>query len=140
MIKGGIERALSYGGSYPLIATNIIVKNIVCNNINKLIGNSILEFSSYNTAMELIKKTTTILYEPIMKIVVVTPTNFTGVVLGDLNSRGIKVEETLYEDGNDIIYGFIFLKNMFGYATTLRNITKGKATFTLVFDTWGDSL
>ncbi len=140
MMESGIERAIFGGSIYPLIGSNIVVKNIVCNHNDKLVNNSILEFASYNTVMELVKKLETTTYEPIMSIVVVTPENFTGVVLGDLHSRDIKVRETIYDDGDDIIDGSIFLKNMFGYSTTLRNITKGKATFTLVFDRWGDSL
>jgi len=73
--------------------------------------------------------------EPVCKLEVVTPSEFLGDVLGQLNSKRCKVDSTeLMLDGTQTIHGVVPLSEMFGYATSLRSITQGRAMFTMEFD------
>jgi elongation factor G len=74
-----------------------------------------------------------ILLEPLMSIEIITPEEFMGQVVSDLNSRRGKTTQVEYRGGSNVISGEAPLANMFGYATDLRSLTQGRATFTLKF-------
>jgi len=78
-----------------------------------------------------------LLLEPIMKVEVIAPEEFTGEVLGDLAARKGKVEQLLAKGPVRLISGTAPLSEMFGYATALRSLTQGRGTFTLQFDHHG---
>jgi elongation factor G len=77
------------------------------------------------------------LLEPIMKVEIITPEEFTGEVMGDFAARKGKVEQLLAKGPARIITGNAPLAEMFGYATALRSLTQGRGTFTLQFDHYG---
>lgn len=74
-----------------------------------------------------------ILLEPLMAIEIITPEEFMGQVVSDLNLRRGKTTKVEYRGGTNVIVGEAPLANMFGYATDLRSLTQGRATFTLQF-------
>jgi elongation factor G len=74
-----------------------------------------------------------ILLEPLMSIEIITPEEFMGQVVADLTSRRGKTTKVEYRGGTNVIVGEVPLANMFGYATDLRSLTQGRATFTLQF-------
>jgi elongation factor G len=74
-----------------------------------------------------------VLLEPIMDVEVVTPENFMGDVIGDLNSRRGKIQGMNPRAGAQVITGQVPLAEMFGYATDLRSKTQGRATYTMQF-------
>ncbi len=74
-----------------------------------------------------------ILLEPVMSIEIITPEEFMGQVISDLNSRRGKTTKMEYRGGTNVIAGEVPLAKMFGYATDLRSLTQGRATFTLQF-------
>ena len=74
-----------------------------------------------------------ILLEPVASIEIITPEEFMGQVVSDLNSRRGKTTKMEYRGGTNVIAGEVPLANMFGYATDLRSLTQGRATFTLQF-------
>jgi elongation factor G len=74
-----------------------------------------------------------IFLEPVMSIEIITPEEFMGQVVSDLNSRRGKTTGVEYRGGTNVIVGEVPLANMFGYATDLRSLTQGRATFTLQF-------
>ena len=74
------------------------------------------------------------LLEPIMKIEVVTPAEFLGDCLGDLNARRAQIQMMEGDEATQTIKGMIPLAETFRYATDLRSITTGRATFSLEFD------
>ena len=78
-----------------------------------------------------------LLLEPIMKMEIITPEEFTGEVLGDLHARKGKTEQLLAKGPVRDIVAHAPLAEMFGYATTLRSLTQGRGTFTLQFDHYG---
>jgi len=71
------------------------------------------------------------LLEPIMKVVVTAPDDFTGDVMGDLNSRRGQITGTEINNGAAIIEAKVPLSTMFGYATDLRSKTQGRATYSM---------
>ena len=79
------------------------------------------------------KRAGPVLLEPLMSIEIITPEEFMGQVVGDLNGRRGKTTKVEYRGGTNVIDGEVPLANMFGYATDLRSLTQGRATFTLQF-------
>jgi len=78
-----------------------------------------------------------ILLEPLMSIEIITPEEFMGQVVSDLTARRGKTTKVEYRGGTNVIAGEVPLANMFGYATDLRSLTQGRATFTLQFSHYG---
>lgn len=74
-----------------------------------------------------------ILLEPLMSIEIITPEEFMGQVIGDLTARRGKTTKVEYRGGTNVIVGEVPLATMFQYATDLRSLTQGRATFTLQF-------
>jgi elongation factor G len=75
-----------------------------------------------------------VLLEPVMDLEVVAPEEFVGEVMGELNARRGRVTGMESRGSTQIIHGQVPLATMFGYATTLRSATQGRATFTMQFD------
>ncbi|MBN9566274.1 MAG: elongation factor G [Alphaproteobacteria bacterium] len=74
------------------------------------------------------------LLEPIMKVEVVTPEDYFGGVIGDLNSRRGQVQSTDTRGNAQIVTAMVPLANMFGYINTLRSMSQGRAQYTMQFD------
>ena len=72
--------------------------------------------------------------EPIMKVEVITPEAYMGDVIGDLNSKRGQINEMTERVGAKIIDSFVPLAEMFGYATALRSMTQGRASYSMEFD------
>jgi len=83
---------------------------------------------------EAAKRAKPVLLEPIMDLEVVAPEDFVGEVMGELNARRGRVTGMESRGSTQIIHGQVPLATMFGYATTLRSTTQGRATFTMQFD------
>jgi elongation factor G len=73
------------------------------------------------------------LLEPVMKVEVVTPEEFTGTVIGDLNSRRGQIQNQEMRGNANVVYAMVPLANMFGYVNNLRGATQGRATYTMQF-------
>ena len=74
------------------------------------------------------------LLEPIMKVEVVTPEEYTGGIIGDLTSRRGMVQGQDSRGNANVINAMVPLANMFGYINTLRSMSSGRAQFTMQFD------
>jgi elongation factor G len=82
---------------------------------------------------EAVRKADPILLEPIMRVTIVLPNEFLGEVIGDLNARRGRVINVEAKAAAQAIEAEVPLIEMFGYATTLRSITQGRATYTMQF-------
>jgi elongation factor G len=82
---------------------------------------------------EAARKAKPVLLEPVMDVEVVTPTEFQGAVVGDLNSRRGKIVSMDARAGAQVIRANVPLGQMFGYATDVRSMTQGRATYTMQF-------
>jgi elongation factor G len=81
-----------------------------------------------------LKKAGAKLLEPIMKVEVVTPEEYTGGIIGDLTSRRGQVQGQDTRGNANVITAMVPLANMFGYINTLRSMSSGRAQFTMLFD------
>jgi len=85
------------------------------------------------------KRANPVLLEPIMKVEVVTPDDYTGAVTGDLSSRRGRLEGQISRGGTQIITAMVPLSNMFGYSTDLRSRTQGRATYSMHFERYEEA-
>jgi elongation factor G len=92
------------------------------------------EIASRMALREALQKGHSVLLEPIMKVEVVTPEDYTGSVIGDLNSRRGHIQGQDMRGNANVINAMVPLANMFGYVNTLRSMSQGRATFTMQFD------
>ena len=92
------------------------------------------EIASRMCMREGLRKAGAKLLEPIMKVEVVTPEEYTGGVIGDLTSRRGMVQGQDSRGNANVITSFVPLANMFGYINTLRSMSSGRAQFTMQFD------
>ncbi|MGE5583809.1 MAG: elongation factor G [Bacillota bacterium] len=79
------------------------------------------------------KKANPVLLEPIMKVEIVTPEEYMGDIMGDFNSRRGRIEGMESRAGAQVIRGHVPLSEMFGYATAIRSISQGRATYVMHF-------
>ena len=88
---------------------------------------------------EALTKGKSVLLEPIMKVEVVTPEDYTGSVIGDLNSRRGQIQGQDMRGNANVINAMVPLMNMFGYVNNLRSMSQGRATFTMQFDHYAEA-
>ena len=130
-VEDGVRDAAQNGylAGYPV--TDIDVK---------LIDGSFHEVDSSDIAFQMaasiglndaLKNGGSVLLEPIMNLEVITPESYMGEVIGDLSSRRVKIEAINDRPGIKVIKGLAPLSEMFGYATSLRSLTQGRASYTM---------
>ena len=83
---------------------------------------------------EAMPKASAVLLEPMMKVEVVTPEEYMGDIIGDLNSRRGQVSGMEQRGVNHVVNGMVPLANMFGYVNNLRSMSQGRASYTMTFD------
>jgi elongation factor G len=132
-VQKGVEEAMEKGvlAGFPMVDIKVT-----------LIDGSFHEVDSSEMAFKIAgsigfkegaRQARPILLEPLMSIEIIIPEEYMGQVVSDLNSRRGKTTKVEYRGGTDVIAGEVPLANMFGYATDLRSLTQGRATFTLQF-------
>ena len=92
------------------------------------------EIAARAATREALQKGGSVLLEPIMKVEVVTPEEYTGSVIGDLNSRRGQIQGQDVRGNANVINAMVPLANMFGYVNQLRSFSQGRAVFTMQFD------
>ena len=92
------------------------------------------EIAARQALREAMQRARPVLLEPIMKVEVVTPEDYTGSVIGDLNSRRGQIQGQDMRGNANVINAMVPLMNMFGYVNTLRSMSQGRATFTMQFN------
>jgi elongation factor G len=133
-VNKGIQKAMSKG---PLAGFPVVdVKVVLLDGTAHAVDSSDMAFQLCAAAgfKQTFVKAKPILMEPIMKIEINTPDDYIGNVTGDFNKRRGRIESMRrYRKGSQKINGFVPLKEMFGYATTLRNISSGRANYSMEF-------
>jgi elongation factor G len=134
----GVEKGLqSFLGSGVLAGFPIVdLKVTLVDGAYHEVDSSALAFeiASRMALREALQKGHSVLLEPIMKVEVVTPEDYTGSVIGDLNSRRGHIQGQDMRGNANVINAMVPLANMFGYVNTLRSMSQGRATFTMQFD------
>ena len=138
-VEAGIVEAMTTGtvAGYPVV--DVIVE-LYDGSYHEVDSNEMaFKIAGSMAFQEAMKKANPVLLEPIMKVVVITPEEFMGDVIGDLNSKRARIESM--EDlqaGIKEITAFVPLGEMFGYTTTLRSSTKGRASSSMELDHYAD--
>jgi elongation factor G len=96
------------------------------------------EIAARAAMREALAKGASVLLEPIMKVEVVTPEDYTGSVIGDLNSRRGQIQGQDMRGNANVINAMVPLANMFSYVNNLRSMSQGRATFTMQFDHYAE--
>ncbi|HEY2243930.1 MAG: elongation factor G [Xanthobacteraceae bacterium] len=96
------------------------------------------EIAARAAMREALQKGGPVLLEPIMKVEVVTPEDYTGSVIGDLNSRRGQIQGQDMRGNANVIAAMVPLANMFSYVNNLRSMSQGRATFTMQFDHYAE--
>ncbi len=132
-IEAGVREALDNGGisGYPLVD----IKVAVFDGSEHEVDSSEMAFKMAGSfaLKEGVAKAKPVILEPIMKLEAVTPASFLGDVIGDLNSRRGHVEGIETHGETCVIHSYVPLAESFGYATALRSITQGRATYSMEF-------
>jgi elongation factor G len=135
-IRQGVQEAMETGifAGYPVI--DLRVK--VCDGSYHDVDSSELAFKIAGSMAlkEGAKKAGGVLLEPIMDVEVVTPEEFMGDVIGNLNSRRGNIKAVTTRAGARVISARVPLSEMFGYATDLRSLSQGRATYTMHFSSY----
>lgn len=138
-VKAGIEEAMSNGviAGYPVVDIKAELYDGSFHDVDS--SEMAFKIAGSMALQEGVKRASPVLMEPIMKVVVVTPEEFMGDVIGDLNSKRGRIEgmEDL-NPGIKEITAFVPLGEMFGYTTNLRSTTQGRAASSMELDHYAD--
>jgi elongation factor G len=132
-VEDGVKEAMETGvlAGYPMVD----VRATLLDGKYHEVDSSELAFKIAGSLAfrEAAEKANPVLLEPVMEVEVVTPQEFMGDVIGDLNARRGKILDMESRAGAQVIEARVPLATMFGYATRLRSMTQGRATYTMQF-------
>ncbi|MCP3911933.1 MAG: elongation factor G [Actinomycetia bacterium] len=135
-VDHGIREAMTSGvlAGYPTVDLRVVLRDGKFHDVDS----SEMAFKIAGTMVfkEAMRKAKPVLLEPIMAVEVVTPDDYLGSVVGDLNSRRGQVQGTEQRSNNQVVEANVPLSEMFGYSTDLRSSTQGRATYTMQFDSY----
>ncbi len=135
-VDQGVQEAMATGvlAGYPMVDLRVTLTDGSSHDVDssemafKIAGSMVLKDAA--------KKAKPKLLEPVFDVEVVTPEDYMGDVIGDLNSRRGQIEQMDQRGGDRIVKAQVPLAEMFGYATTLRSRTLGRATYTMQFNSY----
>jgi elongation factor G len=132
-IQKGVEEAADQGvmAGYPMVDIKTAVYDGSFHEVDS--SEAAFKMASIFAFKEACKKATPIILEPIMKVEVVTPEEYMGNVVGDLNSKRGQVGQMSDRGPAKVIDAQVPLAEMFGYATQLRSMTQGRAAYAMEF-------
>ncbi len=138
-IDEGIKEALERGvlAGYPMVDVKVRLWDGSFHDVDS--SEMAFKIAGSMAFQEAAKKAQPVLLEPIMKVEVVTPDDYTGAVTGDLSARRGHLEGQISRGGSQIITAMVPLSNMFGYSTDLRSRTQGRATYSMHFEKYAEA-
>ena len=133
-VEKGLKSAMDTGvlAGFPVVDVKVALTDGAYHDVDS----SVLAFEIASRAAfkEGIAKAGPVLLEPIMKVEVVTPEDYMGDIIGDLNSRRGQVSGMDQRGNARVVDAMVPLANMFGYVNTLRSMSQGRAQYTMQFD------
>lgn len=132
----GFKKSMEKGQllGFPVTGVKIVINDGQSHPVDS--SDMAFRAASRRAFLEGYRKARPVILEPIMKVAVETPTEFQGAVMGSLNQRRGMILGTQDEGNISVIEAEVPLAEMFGYSTTLRSGTQGKAQFTMEFSTY----
>ena len=137
-VDSGIEEAMDNGvlAGYPMVDIRAILVDGSYHDVDS--SEMAFRIAGSIAFQAAAKKAGVKLLEPVMEVEVVTPEEYMGDVIGDLNSRRGQIESMTQRAGAHVVKSLVPLAEMFGYATDLRSKTQGRATYTMQFNSYRD--
>jgi elongation factor G len=137
-VDKGIQEALDNGVvvGYPVVDVRVELVDGSYHEVDS--SEMAFQIAGSIAAKEAMKRANPVLLEPIMDVEVVVPEEFMGDVMGDLSARRGHIQGMDSRGGGQVIRAMVPLSEMFGYATTVRSKTQGRATFTMQFDHYAE--
>ncbi len=132
----GFEKCMEKGPllRFPVTGIKVVLNDGASHSVDS--SEMAFQAAAVGAFKEVYHKAAPVIHEPIMKVVVETPTEFQGTVMGTLNQRRGMIVGTQDEGPMCVIEAQVPLAEMFGYSTLLRSSTQGKAQFTMEFATY----
>ena len=137
-VDDGIQEAMNSGilAGYPVVDVKVELVEGSYHDVDS--SERAFKIAGSLAFKEAMKRAKPKLLEPVMAVEVVTPEEYLGDVMGNLSSRRGRVEHLEPVGSSQSIKASVPLAEMFGYATDLRSMTQGRATFTMQFDRYDD--
>jgi elongation factor G len=133
-VKAGVEEAMEGGilAGYPVEDVKVTLYDGSFHEVDS--SEVAFKIAGSMAFKDAAKKASPVLLEPIMRVEVVVPEDYMGAVIGDLNGRRGRIGEMEPRGTTQVVQSFVPLSKMFGYATDLRSLTQGRATYTMHFE------
>lgn len=137
-INKGIREACERGviAGFPLIDVKATVFDGSFHEVDS--SEAAFKIAGSLALQEASKKAGVMLLEPVMKVEVLTPEQFMGDVIGNLNSRRGQIQEMFERGSVKVVHALVPLSEMFGYATELRSMTQGRASYSMEFEHYAE--
>jgi elongation factor G len=137
-VEQGVEEALETGvkAGYPMVDVRVTLTDGSYHDVDS--SEMAFKVAGSMALREAARRAKPVLLEPVMAVEVVTPEEFMGDVIGDLNRRRGRIEGMEPRGNAQVIQAHVPLAEMFGYATDLRSATQGRATYTMQFDSYNE--
>jgi elongation factor G len=135
-VDAGAQEAMEYGvlAGYPMVGVKITLKDGAYHDVDS--SELAFKIAGSMAFKEGAKRAKPVLLEPMMSVEVITPEDFMGDVIGDLNSRRGHILSMDERSGNRIVTATVPLSEMFGYVGDLRSKTQGRASYSMQFDSY----
>ena len=133
-VQKGLESVLGAGvvAGFPVVDVKV---ELIDGAFHEVDSSALaFEIASRAALRDALQKGASVLLEPVMKVEVTTPEDYTGSVIGDLNSRRGQIQGQDMRGNAVVINAMVPLANMFGYVNTLRSMSQGRANYTMLFD------
>src|SRR6201993_5343466 len=138
-VEKGLEGSLTSGVliGFPVVDVKVSLVDGASHDVDS--SAMAFEICARTAMREALQKGGPALLEPIMKVEEVTPEDYTGSVIGDLNSRRGQIQGQDMRGNANVISAMVPLANMFSYVNNLRSMSQGRATFTMQFDHYAEA-
>jgi elongation factor G len=129
---------MQYGilAGYPLVDVKVTLTDGAYHEVDS--SEMAFKIAGSMAFKEAARKASPALLEPMMAVEVVTPEDYMGDVIGDLNSRRGMIQAMEERGGARVVRALVPLSEMFGYVGDLRSRTQGRASYTMVFDSYAE--
>jgi elongation factor G len=133
-VEAGIREALENGvlAGYPMVDVKATLTYGSYHDVDS--SEMAFKIAGSMAVKEAARQASAVLLEPVMEVEVVTPSDFLGDVIGDLSARRGKIGGMTQRGDAQVVAADVPLAEMFGYSTTLRSMTQGRAVYTMQFD------
>jgi len=137
-VEKGLNSVMTSGNiiGFPMVDVKVTLNDGAYHEVDS--SAIAFEIASRSALREAIAKAGPVLLEPIMKVEVVSPEEYLGSVIGDLNSRRGQIAGTTARGNAQVVNAMVPLANMFGYVNNLRSMSQGRAAYTMSFDHYSE--